>query len=156
MKTDAKTATQFLKDRSEADLAVPTEAQIERAKRAAAGPHRHFNTPLGIVYLALQLPLSKREKRGLKLKPVRRPEPKADREMVEQFLASGGFAEPAAAVEQIAAMAGYESMQPALKRVARYARSGRNGKVPAHIRSQMSLVAAGALVVELMAEKGAA
>lgn len=163
MKTDALTAHRFLEDRREAGLPVPTDAQIERARRAAVGQNRHLATPLGIVQLALQLPLTRRERianrkgdGGVTLKPHRRPEPKASRQAVEAYLDGGNFADPGVAVDQIAAMAGYPDMREPLRRVSRYVRSGRGGKAPAHIRSQMSLLSAGSLVVELMAERSKA
>lgn len=167
MHKHAKIAHQFREDRIAAGLPVATQEQLKRAQLYAVGPNRHHNTPLGLEQLALRLPLTKQEKfqnrtreeDAVSLKPLRfrQTQPSADAEQVQGYLASNpGIDDPARAAFDISAMAGYENGPAvALKRVSRYIKSGRKGRVPGHIRAKMVLLSAIAMASELIATRRA-
>jgi hypothetical protein len=169
-------ATRFLAERREAEMPVPTDDQVKRATRLIADNptvRGRFNSPLGIVQLALELPLSKRERRlnrlskddggmALELEPRRvrygdKREVQAPTERVEQFLEANPTITLPDAVETICNMGGYTtaSLPAVLARVERFSNS-RAPRPAGHIRDKALMLDAIAQASNLIADRDAA
>jgi hypothetical protein len=158
---DAIAATRFLKERDEAGLRNPTKDQIKRAQRLIDGNptlRGRYNSPLGIQLLALELPLSKRERRlnrlgaddgglGLELKP-RRVRTADEREVqaptanVQAFLDRNPGITLADAVTSICGMAGYTpaTLPIVIKRLDRFGNNNDGRRICGHLRDKARML----------------
>lgn len=156
VKHGAREAVQFRRDREEAGLPVPTDAQVERAQRLVEGNPlmRGHHSPLGLQLLALRLPLSKRERRALELKPHRNRgehlRVEADPEAVKAFVDANPHMDEREAAQAIGLMHGYTDVGPALRRVDRFTRQADDHRVCSHLRDKMLMLSAIAQGVELI------
>ena len=156
----AKAASDFLDDRKAADMPVPTDDQVKRAERMVQQNYalrQAHGTPLGILLLALKLPMTRRERRAAKieLKPIRvadRQEAlEASDEAVKAFVEANPHMDAVEAAEGISASQGYRSGPP-LRRLTRWLRSGRPiSAMPGHIREKAIVVSAIAKAGEAIA-----
>jgi hypothetical protein len=169
-RVDAIVASNFLRDRKEAGLPVPTKDQVKRATQLIErNPtlRGRFNSPLGIQQLALEIPLNRRERRinrkelGIALEPRRvrtgqEDEIRAPRANVEAWLEARPGMTAQEAGLAIAAMAGYTgpALMGVVKRVERYADSPRS-RLCGHLRDKARMLDAIALSKALIDERDA-
>lgn len=171
---NAIAATQFRKDREEAEMPVATPDQLKRARRLVEqNPmiRARFFSPLGLEQLALELPLSRKERAknrlgkddggiGLTLEPriVRTgdaAEFEANADAVEGFVDANPHMDEADAAHAIAGMSGYTDLRPSALRADRYTR-GRSHRVWGALRARLGMLSAAAQAALLIRERHAA
>jgi hypothetical protein len=178
MNTNALAATQFLDDRLAAGLPIPTADQVKRAQRMVDGNPtlRSHRTPLDLQMLALNVPLTRKERManrrseedgglGLTLRPDRvrfgdAREIEASPEAVRAYVEANPHLTGQEAASAIAQMHGYTTTEAILRitsRVRRFGEAFAHGKrFPAHIRQKMLCLSAMAQAIKLCEERDAA
>jgi hypothetical protein len=163
MNTNAVAATRFREERLEAGLPVATNAQVKRALQLVErNPMLRSNrTPLGLQLLALRLPLSKSEKKELKLEPKRirfgdSREVEADPASAKAFVDNNPDMTEREAAEAVARAFGFQGdMNVIIKRVERYSNSPSAGqsRICGHLREKLLMLSAVAQVLHEVRER---
>jgi hypothetical protein len=162
---DALAAQQFLADRLSVGLPVASFHQVKRAERLIAGNPtlRRYSTPLGVQQLALEMPMTRKDRKIAKIELAPRvvrtgdeAEVTAPLARVEQFLEERPGITPEAAALEIAGQAGYDGhgLGIVLKRVSRFT-DGRADRPCGHIREKcrmLDAIAKAALILKARAE----
>ena len=150
-RVDAIMATNFLRERKEAGLTNPSKDQVKRAERLIQSNPMlsRYNSPLGIQLLAMEMPLTRRDRKalGIELKP-RRVRTKDEREVqaptanVQAFLDRNPGITLADAVASICAMGGYppQNLPIVIKRLDRFGNNNDGSRICGHLRDKARML----------------